>query len=136
MKKVFVFALALMSMSCTNGFVEEIEELEEVQEVKKTMEVNEDYKTMYDFVDWICYYEDLFGLKMPSNPSYDELMSIAASVIVTDTFADTLGECNCEKVYLLMLDYFTSVENTEMVDFLKLILMTEYDIYFDCEEEE
>lgn len=69
---------------------------------------HEDYCTMLEFVECLHCLE-IFGVDDPAGKTYDELMHIAAPVIMTDTFADTLGEGDCEQVYLLMFDYFKSM---------------------------
>lgn len=125
MKKLAILVLALCATSCTSDYMEEIIEEQEVENITALQEtaVSEDYQTIYEFVDWVCFYEDLFGLQMPSSPTYDELMHMAAGVVMTDTFADTLAECDCEKVYRLMLEYFSENEpENDVVAYLTHIL--------------
>lgn len=120
MKKLFILVAAFCMMSCTTDYLEEIEE---VQVEAKQQSVSEDYLIMYQFVDDLVFSE-LFGLTMPENPSYDELMNISASVIMTDTFADTIGEGDCEKVYRLMFAYFQEHDpNAKVTSYLEYLLI-------------
>lgn len=121
MKKLFILVAAFCMMSCTTDYLEDV--IEEVQVEAKQQSVSEDYLIMYQFVDDLVFSE-LFGLTMPENPSYDELMNISASVIMTDTFADTIGEGDCEKVYRLMFAYFQEHDpNAKVTSYLEYLLI-------------
>jgi chloramphenicol O-acetyltransferase len=118
MKKLFILAMAFLSMACTNQVDELIEEVEE-----KEVVISEEYRTMYTFIEDI-YYSELFGIELPVNPNYDEMMQIAAPIIMTDTFADTLGECECEQVYRLMFAYFQEHDpHAKVTSYLEYLLV-------------
>lgn len=100
MKKVVFLLLAMLTMSCSNDIIEE--------EIEETVALNctqDEYDTMYEFME-VLYYSELFGISKPDNLTYDDMMLISAPIIMSDTFADTIGEGECEKVYRLMLAYF------------------------------
>lgn len=121
MKKLFILVAAFCLTSCTTDYLEDVIEVQTVE--AKQQSVSEDYLIMYQFVDDLVFSE-LFGLTMPENPSYDELMNISASVIMTDTFADTIAEGNCEKVYRLMYAYYQENDpEGELTLYLEYILL-------------
>lgn len=112
MKKI-IFVLSLIVASCTTESDYEYS--------------TDNYKTMYEFVDCL-YSSELFGIENPFGKTYDQLMLIAAPVIMTDTFADTIGEGDCYEVYILMHDYFAATgQNQKVVEYIDFIL--EHELY-------
>lgn len=109
MKKIMFFAMALCMMSCASDYLEDVPS-QEKETTKSVLVVNDDYKTMYAFVQDLVNSELFDGLTMPVNPSYDDLMHICAPIILTDVFGDTFAEGDCEKEYRLMLAYFEEKE--------------------------
>ena len=97
MKHLFLSVAALLLMSCAD-----------CTEDYSYQYTRDDYCEMFAFVEYL-HETELFGVAEPERPTYDELMLIAASVIVTDTFGDTLSEGDCSKVYFLMYDYFRTM---------------------------
>lgn len=114
MKKLFVCVFALLIASCTT--------YEEEQTYQYT---HDNYCTMFGFIE--CLHEsELFGIPEPVKPTYDEMMLTAASVIMTDTFGDTIGEGDCTEVYFLMYDYFKAMHpSSSVTEYLHYIITNE-----------
>lgn len=130
---LILFIACITSCSTDNEYFEEyiLEEQEYVQEESSQEEFeysDEEYKLMFDFVKSI-WVSDLFGISEPtSDLTYADLMNISASVIMTDTFGDTLGEGDCYKVYIAMYKYYSDIyPETKVYRYLKYIL--ENDLY-------
>ena len=120
MKKLTILCMAFLLTSCTSDYWEEM--VVENEETKVAVVVDENYKTMYQFVEMLAN-SDLFGLSCPESPSYDELMHIAAPVVMTDLFGDTIGEGDCEEIYRLMLVYFEDHEpEADITSYLRYII--------------
>lgn len=97
MKKVMIILSAFLVMSCTND-----------ADFESSYNYNhEEYSTMYQFIETL-HESDLFDVASPDAMSYDEMMLTAAPIIMSDTFADTLAEGDCGKVYFTMLYYFNA----------------------------
>ena len=119
MKKLTILCMAFLLTSCTSDYWEEVVENEET---KVAVVVDENYKTMYQFVEMLAN-SDLFGLSLPESPSYDELMHIAAPVVMSDLFGDTIGEGDFEEIYRLMLVYFEDHEpEADITSYLRYII--------------
>jgi hypothetical protein len=122
MKKVFIFAMAFLAMSCTSQF----DEVEENQE--KQVAFSEDYQTMYLFVEDIISSELWENLTMPLNPTLEDLMQIAEEAMQTDIFGDTIGEGDCEKPYKAMLSYYLANKpDDEFTEYL--MFLVEHEMY-------
>ena len=121
MKKLSVIVLAILLASCSSNYMEDYTEQSKQVEI-----VNYDeYLTMRTFVQDLCDSE-LFGFSMPSNPTYKDLMNMAAYAILTDVWGDTFGEGDCLKVYSLVLDYFKANDpDARIVSYLDYIITNE-----------
>lgn len=114
MNKILFLLISLLVVSCSADIANEEELYPEYTQ--------EEYNVMYEFMQTL-YESELFGVAKPINPSYDEMMLTAAPVIMSDTFADTLGEGDCEKIYFLMYNYFkTAYPQSSIVSYLKDII--------------
>ena len=129
---LILFIACISSCSTDNEYFEEyiLEEQEYIQE-EHSQEFeysDEEYKLMFGFVKSI-WVSELFGISEPtSNLTYADLMNISASVIMTDTFGDTLGEGDCYRVYIAMYKYYSDIyPETKVYRYLKYIL--ENDLY-------
>jgi hypothetical protein len=119
MKKVFIYAMAFIMMSCTGSSCMDDENV-----MKETqVEYSEEYKTMYLFVDELVSSELWEGLTMPENPTLDDLMRISEDAMNTDIFGDTIGEGDCEQVYRTMLAYYLTYKpDDEFTQYLLFIV--------------
>ena len=118
MKKLTIIVMALLAMSCSSDYMEDYaEESKSVEFV-----ISDEYRTMYDFVRELADSE-LFGITMPDNPTYDDLMQLSAAAVLSDVFGDTFGEGDCESEYRLMHAYFSErYPNEEITRYLSYIL--------------
>ena len=104
MKHISILLIALFTISCSNSI-----DIEKEYMSSNSFEYTQDnYCEMFGFIEYL-YESELFGLSEPEKPTYDEMMLIAAPIIMSDTFGDTLAESDCSKVYFLMYDYFKIV---------------------------
>lgn len=125
MKKVLLFVAALCLMSCAKEYTDEVIENEPIQKIEVSFP--DGYATMYLFVQSIVESE-LFGLEMPANPTYDDLMRISVSAICHDLWDDTFGEGDCEAEYRLIYAYYLEREpDSDIVKMFAFIL--EHELY-------
>lgn len=116
MKKLILLLAALITMSCSNDIVEEDSYTVSFDYTQ------EEYNVMYEFIETL-HKSDLFNVASPTTMNYNSRMLTAAPIIMSDTFIDTIGEGDCEKVYFLMYDYFKIVyPESSVVIYLKDII--------------
>ena len=113
MKKIFMaVAVMFLMASCTS----------ECDFESGYQFTQDEYETMYEFVGDL-YHSEMFEMSEPVNPSYEEMMTVCATIIRTDLFGDTFAEGDCEKVYRLMYAYFLQMQpDAEITNYLGYIL--------------
>lgn len=112
MKKI-LFAVLILCTACTNN------------EETYFEYTHDEYCVMFAFMEEL-HESGLFDVAEPEEPTYDEMMLIAAPIIMSDTFGDTLAEGDCLDVYLLMYRYFSTLyPEASVTKYLNYILTNE-----------